>query len=290
MKSMILWPEQKLLHWLARNVYTGEGCIGDLGCFVGSSTLSLASGLSRNPHAVKRKVIHSYDMFVVPDDPYTLKRLPGGRRPGDRFIDVFLENIGELREWIEVHDGDLRREKWKFGPIEILFIDICKCWSTNQAVMETFFPHLIAGRSIIVHQDFVRVWNPWIPVTMAYLAEYFEVLAEEESSRIYRLVKPIPEEVLQKDLKSGLTLARKRDLLEASIASSPATTAAVHKGALAMLLFMEGETAEARDVLAMAIKAHAEEAETAALYRTLSQTMDYWKTGDAYERQMEDKF
>lgn len=287
---MILWPEQKLLHWLAREVYSGAGCIGDLGCFVGSSTLSLASGLVRNGKARKGKVIHSYDMFVVPDDAYTLQRLPQGRRPGDRFTDVFEENVREVRDWIEVHDGDLRREEWDYGPIEILFIDICKCWSTNQSVVEVFFPHLVPGKSIVVHQDFVRVWNPWIPVTMAYYGDCFEVLAEEESSRIYRYVKEPGPERLRLDLKRDLTLAEKRALLSRSIASSPEKTAAIHMGALAMLVFMEGDPDEARAILNSAIEEHGQGSGIAGIYKTLSQTMDYWKTGRAYERQMEDKF
>lgn len=288
---MILWPEQKLLHWLAREVYCGEGAIGDLGCFIGSSTLSLATGLAASPARPSRKAIHSYDMFIAPDDPYTLQRLPEAYGPGDRFRDVFEDNIHRLRDWIEIHDGDLRKDPWQGGPIEILFIDICKCWSTNQAVLRNFFPHLLPGHSIVVHQDFVRVWNPWIPVSMAALKEYFEVLAEEESSRVYRCVKAVPESALRTDFRRDLDLDTKRSLLEGSIRESEnAHTAAIHKGALAMLVFMEGEAAEARSLLERAIEEHASDKAAQGVYKTLVETLDYWKTGSAYEKEMEDKF
>lgn len=288
---MILWPEQKLLHWLMREVYTGAGMAADLGCFVGSSTLSLATGLvagGRIPEP--RSVIHSYDLFIAPDDPYTLQRLPAGHAAGDRFRDVFEANIAPLREWIQVHDGDLRKDPWIHGPIEILFIDICKCWSTNQAVLSTFFPHLMPGHSIVVHQDFVRVWNPWIPVSMAALADYFDILGEEESSRIYRCRRAIPPSLLQTDFRRDLDLGQKRRLLEDSIRASAGHTAAIHAGALAMLVFMEGDPAEARMLLDAAVARVPSDAVAQGVFRTLRETMDFWKTGDAYERQMEDKF
>ena len=290
---MILWPEQKLLHWLTREYFTGEGAIGDLGCFIGSSTMSLASGLdarmTKNP-VLTEKCIHSYDLFIAPDDPYTLERLPEGHGPGSRFRAVFDAQTKRLANWIQVHDGDLRKDPWEAGPIEILFIDICKCWSTNQSVLQTFFPHLIAGHSIVVHQDYVRVWNPWIPVSMAALGEYFEVLTEVESSRVYRCVKEIPNELLAVDYRLDLDLTQKRDLLKESISKSPPHTAAIHTGALAMLVFMEGDSSDARGILLEAMNEHATDAEAMAVFKTLEETMDYWKSGAAYESEMEDKF
>lgn len=291
MKSMILWPEQKLLHWLARYYYTGRGAIGDLGCFVGSSTLSLASGLAARDDGLEADgQIHSYDLFIAPDDPYTLQRLPERYRPGDRFRDHYDENIAPSRRWITVHDGDLRQDPWTGGPLEILFIDICKCWSTNGAVLKQFFPYLIPGHSIVVQQDFVRVWNPWIPVTMAALEDYFEVLAEEESSRVYRCRKAVPEAVAGRDFRKELSLPEKRALLERSIVSSPAHTAAIHRGALAMLVFMEGDPGEARSILETAARDTAGDPVAQGVFDNLRGTMDYWKTGRAYESEMEDKF
>lgn len=287
---MILWPEQKLLHWLARDYFSGEGMICDLGCFVGSSTLSLASGLDKGFDGSPAPLVHAYDLFIVPDDPYTLQRLPEGYKPGDRFRDVFENNIASLRPWIEVHDGDLRLDPWTGGNIEILFIDICKCWSTNRMVLENFFPSLIPGRSIVVHQDFVRVWNPWIPVTMSALGDYFEVLTEEESSRVYRCIKAIPRSEATRDFRKELSLERKRSLLEASIEASPPHTAAIHKGALSMLVFMEGEGGEAMRLLEKAMGQHPDDDEAQLVFKNLQETMDYWKTGEAYDRQMEEKF
>lgn len=286
---MILWPEQKMLHWLGRDYYSGSGAICDLGCFMGSSTLNLATGLAAGGHEPHGQ-LHSYDLFIAPDDAYTLERLPDGYQPGDRFREAYEANISTHRDYITIHDGDLRKDPWKEGPIEILFLDICKCWSTNQAVLENFFPSLIPGRSIIVQQDFVRVWNPWVPVTMAALGDYFEVLAEEESSRIYRCIREIPESAVKRDFRRELDPGEKRRLLEESIRGSGGHTAAVHRGALAVLVFMEGDTKAARAVLEEAVKAYPDDGVAQALYENVSRTMDCWKTGEAYERQMEGKF
>lgn len=291
--SMILWEEQRLLHWLAREWYQGEGAIVDLGCFVGSSTLSFISGLEARPPERRircRPVIHSYDMFITPDDPYTFERLPPGRRKGDSFRDVFDGNLGAHASWVDVHAGDLRKLGWGNGPIALCFLDICKCWSTNQAVFEHFFPHLIPGRSIVIQQDFNHPWSPWIPIGMQWLAPWFEIIGEEASSRIYLLKERIPWERLNTQLRIELSLAQKIELLEASIAGSPPRTAAHHTAALAIQEWMEGDVQRARQTLEAAQAAHGADAEIAALYGQVRDTMDCWKVGSAYEADMDQKF
>lgn len=291
MKSMILWEEQKLLHWLTRSYYSGSGLIGDLGCFVGSSSLSLATGLAaREDGLAPGGQVHAYDMFITPKDPYTLERLPAGYQPGDSFRDHYDDNIASLRDWITVHDGDLRADPWTLGPIEILFVDICKCWTTNRMVLESFFPHLIPGRSIVIHQDFVHVWTPWIPVTMAALSDYFEVLCEEASSRVYRCVKAVPPELAGRDFRTTLSLEEKCGLLRETIDASGPHTAAILRGALAMQVFMEGDEGDARALLAEGAVAARDDAVAREVFGHLEGTFDFWKTGSAYEAEMEGKF
>lgn len=292
-KGMILYPEQKLLHWLTREYYQGMGVVVELGSFVGSSTLNLANGLAARAARLGQgaaKILHSYDMFLTPNDAYTLKRLPDGYRPGDRFRDVYDTNTAPRRDWIVVHDGDLREDPWEGGAIEVLFLDICKCWTTNQFVLEQFFPSLIGGWSIVVQQDFVRPWNPWVPVTMAALDEYFEVIAEEEDSRVYLCTKAVPRDAVAGNFRETLSFARKRELMEASIAASSEKTAAIHSGGLALLVFMEGDAEEARGILSRARDRYGHIQAAVDIYANISNCMDTWKTGAAYERQMEEKF
>jgi hypothetical protein len=41
-------------------------------------------------------------------------------------------------------------------------------------VMHEFFPALMAGRSVVVQQDYVHEWLPWVHITMELLAGHFE--------------------------------------------------------------------------------------------------------------------
>ena len=47
--GMLGLEERKLLYQLARNIYTGEGAVVELGAFCGASTCCLAAGLRDNP-------------------------------------------------------------------------------------------------------------------------------------------------------------------------------------------------------------------------------------------------
>src|ERR1700722_7149373 len=66
--GMLGLEERKLLYHLARNTYTGEGAVIELGAFCGASPNCLASGLRDNPRSAWHRV-HSYDNFIA-SEPY----------------------------------------------------------------------------------------------------------------------------------------------------------------------------------------------------------------------------
>src|SRR3954467_13500798 len=76
--TMLSHGERVMLHWLAREFPT-DGHIIDAGCFLGGSTLPLASGLKLRGGAAK---IHSYDMFIAPNDGYALGLIQTGKKRG----------------------------------------------------------------------------------------------------------------------------------------------------------------------------------------------------------------
>ena len=53
---------------------------------------------------------------------------------------------------------------------QVLFIDVAKTWRINDVVIAQFFPKLIPGHSIIIQQDYMWGFGPWIHITMALLA------------------------------------------------------------------------------------------------------------------------
>jgi hypothetical protein len=193
--TMLSSAEKRLLYFLARDYYSGQGAILDAGCFLGGSTMALAQGLLDRGDR-RQALIHAFDLFQA--DPFMIEYyLPGGEYlPGDSFLPLYEKSIDSVRQLVQVHAGDLRQVSWTEGPIEIFFIDIAKSWETNDHLVTEFFPHLIPGRSIVVQQDYVHEWCPWLHVAMERLAEYFEPLGfVEHNTMVYRLDRPIPREL-----------------------------------------------------------------------------------------------
>jgi hypothetical protein len=114
------------------------------------------------------------------------------RPEGDRFRNVFDANTAAWRGILEVHDGDITTFPWAGGPIEILFIDICKLWHVNDYVTREFFPNLIPGRSLVVQQDFFHHLEYWVIVAQELLHDYFEYVGFIRwNTAVFRCVKAV---------------------------------------------------------------------------------------------------
>lgn len=220
--TMLMRTEQQLLYSLARDYFRNEGVIVDAGCFLGGSTLSLASGLRANPRfqaAPRRNVIHTYDLFAV--EPWTIGiYFPEGTPHATSFEPLFRENIAAFADLVAVHSGDVKQASVPAEPIEILFIDLAKHWETSDHVVRAFFPRLVPGRSIIVQQDYLyHVWTGWLPVTMEYFSEYFELLDHtEHNSVVFRYAKAAPPDAFCRDVIQSLSRAEMRTLADRAIA------------------------------------------------------------------------
>lgn len=215
--TMVSLAERKLLYWLAiNNILTENGCIVDAGCFLGGSTLALAAGLNDNESEIdKTGRIFAYDIFVASAHPYTLGLAGSGKKQGDLLVDVFLNTMGELHPLVTTVCGDFHISPPPDRPIDILFIDVAKTWSLNARAVQSYFPLLQPG-SIVVQQDHNDHACPWVYLTMAYFSEFFDYIIDEQSSRVYRLKRKIPEAMLQTDLQA-LSYATKMKLLKSGI-------------------------------------------------------------------------
>jgi hypothetical protein len=240
--SMLSPREESLLYALAKERYEGAGAIIDAGAFLGASTLCLGEGLRENPAFQSRKgenlpiwpPIHSYDLFVCPDDEFALRYFPQGTLPGHSIEDSFRRNIRDVSEWVAVHTGDIKKQSWSSGPVELLFVDLAKCWGTNRSVIELFFPALLPGQSLLVQQDFGTPYVPWVHVAMGYYANQFEALGMIGSSTVYRC----RETPLSVDLRS-IPLSQKLEYANIAmeqIGDQAVPSVVASKG---MLLFME---------------------------------------------------
>jgi hypothetical protein len=249
--TMLSTAERALLYWLARDYYIGAGEIVDGGCFVGGSTLSLAHGLIDGDHVGERPRIHVYDLFA--SDPYMVeyyfKPLGITCTSGESFRPIFDANTRAVTSLLQVNQGDICRISWTGAPIEILFIDISKHWSINDVLLTDFFPCLMPGRSVVIQQDFVFEWCPWLAVTMEYLADYFEYVAfVEYNSTVYLHTRPIPSEVLQVKLWN-LPLQRKIELMDRAIGRFSGYVRGMLECAKAALLLEGGQARKAIELL-----------------------------------------
>ena len=192
--------ERKLLYQLARHIYSGEGAVVELGAFCGASTCCLAAGLRDNPRAAGQRV-QSYDRFIA-DEPYLVDfiRTQFGEalKMGQAFESTFRRATAGFSDLIEVHAGDLLEQTWSsHTPIEILFVDIAKTLALSGKVVSEFFPHLMPGKSIVIHQDFYHPTAFYLPVLMDFLWDHFTLIEPgRDWSVVFRLETAIPAEKL----------------------------------------------------------------------------------------------
>jgi hypothetical protein len=127
------------------------GAIVDLGCFVGSTTISLAQGLRASRIAEATK-IHAYDYFVWDDfikSWWEAKNLPLPDIVDDSFLPEFLKRTLPWKDRIIVHQQDLTHVQWQNGPIEFLLVDAMKSPQLAGSITHAFFPYLIPGKSYL---------------------------------------------------------------------------------------------------------------------------------------------
>lgn len=185
--TMLSHAECSMLHWLAREYpLTDRGAIVDAGSFLGGSTVAFASGLSRrNRCGNLSHRIYSYDMFIAPNEPYSLSLIKNNKNPGDSVLDIFSRGINAYSHFVFALAGDFMVAPPPVNSIDVFFLDLAKTRELNSRAISEFFPKLIPGRSILIQQDYNDHSCQWVNATMELLADYFEVLCNESSSRVF---------------------------------------------------------------------------------------------------------
>src|SRR6266568_5930330 len=195
-------PEQRWLRNYAAQRYRGVGAIVDLGCFLGATTIALAEGLELNRKA-NRKQIYAYDLFIW-NKRYEAwargKEVEGLFTIGGSFLPEFLRRTQNWRDYIVIHEEDLRHARWEHGPIEFLFIDAMKSPEVATAIASNFFLHLVPAKSYVAHQDFPHCFAAWIHFLTFRLRDYFRFVADLPQSSLFRLEREIEPQALVRDL------------------------------------------------------------------------------------------
>ena len=219
--TMLSKMERKLLYSLARDHATGDAAIVDAGSFLGGSTAALLAGVRDRTNPWTGPPVASYDLFRV--DEYMVPKFFADDRSvrlGDSFRSRFDTHVARFDVPHVVHEGDITKIGWSGEPIDVLFLDVLKSWEINDAVLRDFFPSLVPGRSVIVHQDYGWGENPWIHVTVELMRDSL-VLVDwmEWGSHVFFVERELPEEVFERGV-GGLDLGTKLELLERAVAQA----------------------------------------------------------------------
>jgi hypothetical protein len=190
--TMLHPSEQQLLRWMARDAYTGVGAIIDLGCWMGGSTAALVTGLRENRRVPDRsKVVDTYDYFLW-HSSYDRYNLGFGLEPGQSFQHEFDKAVEPWHSNIRLHVGNIEHAVWDGGPIEFLFVDIMKDEVSTRVVARTFFPHVIAGVTYLIHQDYKHYYTFWLHILMFRMRNHFApaLNVHDASSVVFQAVTP----------------------------------------------------------------------------------------------------
>lgn len=173
--SMLSLEESRLYHWIGQNS-RGLGATIDLGSFAGGSAARLLGGLAASGQPYH---LHGYDWFTATGrarERFVPHAVPDAKGVAD-ILPLVQQHLAPWQGHFTLHKGDITKAEWPGGPIETLIIDAAKCAFSADRIVAQFLPHLIAGESLVVHQDFFQHTLPWLPFQMAQLRACFEPLA-----------------------------------------------------------------------------------------------------------------
>lgn len=193
--------EQAYCEWHAAERFKGDGCIVEFGPWLGSLTIPTALGLIRN-HGARKKVIHSYDLFLwEPGSNGWAAGTPFDRlyQPGDCFKPLYDQLVAPFQGDIVIHanQADLARAEWCGEPIEFLINDAWKTMPVMANTVQKFFPALMEGATVF-HQDYLWCTESWIHVGMYRLRNYFEIerRVRNSSTVVFRMKSRPPAKLL----------------------------------------------------------------------------------------------
>ncbi|MEM8741586.1 MAG: class I SAM-dependent methyltransferase [Pseudomonadota bacterium] len=192
--TMLCEDESRLLYWLTHRWARGEGAVCDLGCFAGGSTARLAAGLAA---AGLDSPVHAFDFFTASPDHKEKFLYANGipRFDGEDMLPVVRRMLAPWGRRLMLHPGDVTEAVWTGGAIEVLFIDVMKTPETADAIARIFYPALIPGRSVIVHQDYQHWRQPWIAAQMQALRAAFRPVAWAREGSVVFAVDRVPRAV-----------------------------------------------------------------------------------------------
>lgn len=295
---MISPEERKYLYWLGSKVWTGQGCVVEIGPWLGGSTVCLAAGMrdSCQDASMQLKV---FDNFIWRDFMAERAQLP--LDSGASFKEYFLENTANYQDIVECNaralpdetiTGDFESKNKRFNEsesvpifdgvggrtVEILFIDGAKSWRGMRHMLRTLSSSLLPGATLFVCQDFKYWGTYWVPAMLMRLGTYLTPVhnVTDATTVTFKLVRPIPDHVLDA-LEDHVSLLHTMNTLNdleraAQLLSDAGDKIGAHTVALSKVSFLahQEKMQEAASAFAEIVKDWPTAVSTAQLERALS--------------------
>ena len=171
--SMISHSERRYLYWLTSQCYTGQGAVVELGSFFGSSAMHLGAGLR---DAGFNTPLWCFDKFEWSCSGGWREQFGVHLPDKSDYRPLFLENVRPVYPPVCAIKTDIKRIKWKGGPVEILFLDAPKRLPDISAALTQFAPHMEPHFSLLVCQDYSHAPSFELCVCLSQLAAKIELI------------------------------------------------------------------------------------------------------------------
>lgn len=197
--GMTTAQEQALFTKSVDEVARLDGAVVDLGCWLGSTTISLAKGLRAAGSSGK---MYAFDLFKWDSwmDDYSDDHWCD-YEPGESFLPETRRRVSEFKQHIDLIEADLTTYSWTQGKIRLLLIDAMKNWQLATDITREFFPSLVKDARV-VQQDYLAFSVPYMPIVHYRLRDYMKYQAHVTvgATVSFRVVKDIP---LEEAVKAG---------------------------------------------------------------------------------------
>ena len=203
-----------LLRRLAREHYTGDGDIVDLGSYLGGSTRALCDGLAENRAITERRGrIHAFDEFRH-EHAYLEKYVEGRVTLGESTLRLFYDRLGEWAGFVNAVPMSLRAVRWCGRPIELMVASNLRTPNVNAHVYAEFMPHMMIGKSLLVGSDLLSPHRPFTTYAFASLMDSFEIVGVYGTAVIAGLAAPVRQAALTRIVEDRFDADARVDLVE----------------------------------------------------------------------------
>lgn len=211
--GQLSYYDRLIYYWAGRSFYTGFGTIVDAGALIGGTAKLMAYGLTQNTKVSDTaRCILSYDRFEDDEGGFMVSAVgswPGVELPPAcsgkvDFEPAFRKNTQDFAASIEVRRGDITKVGYRDDrPIEVMSVDVGKTPELMAYVAQEFFPRLIPNRSIVLNQDYLFQFQPWVIMAMELLSDCFalEYAPPTECTTVHRCIRPISAEMVTSRLE-----------------------------------------------------------------------------------------